>query len=114
MLRLTTALRPAARLVAARAQPTLARNFAGATFLDKGDVEARVVQVVKDFDKVDAGKVTAASHFINDLGLDSLDAVEVVMAFEDEFVIEIPDNEAEKIQTCADAINFVAAHPQAK
>ena len=36
------------------------------------------------------------------------------MAFEDEFVIEIPDNEAEKIQTCADAINFVAAHPQAK
>ena len=64
--------------------------------------------------KVDAGKVTAASHFINDLGLDSLDAVEVVMAFEDEFVIEIPDNEAEKIQTCADAINFVAAHPQAK
>ena len=114
MQRLVSALRPTAQLVAARTAPTISRNFAAATFLDKADVEARVVQVVKDFDKVDASKVTSASHFINDLGLDSLDAVEVVMAFEDEFVIEIPDNEAEKIQTCADAIEFVAAHPQAK
>jgi len=48
------------------------------------------------------------------LGLDSLDAVEVVMAFEEEFVIEIPDAEAEKILTCEDAIKFISSHPQAK
>ena len=91
------------------------RCFAGAAgFLDKGEVTERVMTVVKAFEKVDPAKVTAAAHFVDDLGLDSLDTVEVVMAFEDEFVVEIPDAEADKILTTADAINFISSHPQAK
>ena len=62
----------------------------------------------------DTVQVTPSSHFQKDLGLDSLDTVEVVMAFEEEFAIEIPDSEADKILSTADAINYVAAHPQAK
>lgn len=53
-------------------------------FLDEADVTDRVLGALKNFQKVDPSKVTAASHFMNDLGLDSLDTVEVVMAFEDE------------------------------
>lgn len=59
-------------------------------------------------------QVTPTAHFTKDLGLDSLDTVEVVMAFEEEFGIEIPDSEADKILSTADAIEFVASHPQAK
>lgn len=59
-------------------------------------------------------QVTPSSNFQKDLGLDSLDTVEVVMAFEEEFAIEIPDSEADKILSTADAIDYVAAHPQAK
>ena len=70
--------------------------------------------VVKNFDKVDEGKVTETSKFGDDLGLDSLDAVEVVMAIEDEFAIEIPDAEADKILSVEDAVKYIAAHPQAK
>ena len=55
--------------------------------------------VLQGFEKVDAGKLSATAHFKNDLGLDSLDTVEVVMAVEEEFNIEIPDAEAEKIQS---------------
>jgi len=89
------------------------RGFAAA-FLDEGDVTDRVLGCLKNYQKVDPTKVTATSHFMNDLGLDSLDAVEVVMAFEDEFAIEIPDADAEKIASAADAIKYVLQHPHAK
>ena len=72
------------------------------------------MQVLKGFEKVDPTKVTPAAHFTNDLGLDSLDAVEVCMALEEEFVITIPDAEAEKILSAEDAINFISTHPNAK
>lgn len=55
-----------------------------------------------------------SSSFQGELGLDSLDTVEVVMAFEEEFSIEIPDSEADKILSVSDAIEYLAAHPQAK
>ena len=61
-----------------------------------------------------SAQVSDKSHFMNDLGLDSLDTVEVVMAFEDEFAIEIPDADAEKIHSCEDAIKYVLQHPHAK
>jgi NADH dehydrogenase (ubiquinone) 1 alpha/beta subcomplex 1 len=61
-----------------------------------------------------AAQVQPTSTFQAELGLDSLDTVEVVMAFEEEFSIEIPDSEADKILSVADAIEYVAAHPQAK
>ncbi|MCC7138391.1 MAG: acyl carrier protein [Planctomycetes bacterium] len=59
-------------------------------------------------------KVTEATSFINDLGADSLDTVELVMEFEDEFDLNIPDEDAEKIQTVGDAIKYIEAHAQAK
>jgi acyl carrier protein len=84
------------------------------TFLDVKEVTERVLNVLKNFDKVDKSKLTPTAHFTNDLGLDSLDAVEVVMAFEEEFVLEIPDDVAEKIMSCEDAIKFISQHPQAR
>ncbi|XP_071710988.1 acyl carrier protein 2, mitochondrial [Rutidosis leptorrhynchoides] len=84
------------------------------TFLDKSEVTDRVVNCVKNFQKVDPSKVTPTAHFQNDLGLDSLDTVEVVMALEEEFGFEIPDNEADKINTINLAVDFIASHPQAK
>jgi NADH dehydrogenase (ubiquinone) 1 alpha/beta subcomplex 1, acyl-carrier protein len=59
-------------------------------------------------------QVTPTAHFQKDLGLDSLDAVEIVMAFEEEFGFEIPDNEADKIDSVKTAVEFIASHPQAK
>lgn len=70
--------------------------------------------VVKNFDQVDPSKVSPETKFSEDLGLDSLDVVEVVMAIEDEFAIEIPDQEADKITSIADAIEYIASHPMAK
>ncbi|RVW26032.1 Acyl carrier protein 2, mitochondrial [Vitis vinifera] len=58
--------------------------------------------------------VTPTANFQTDLGLDSLDAVEVVMALEEEFGFEIPDNEADKINTINVAVDFISSHPQAK
>ena len=59
-------------------------------------------------------QVTASASFSGDLGLDSLDAVELVMALEEEFGFEIPDAEADKLSSTAEAISYLAAHPQAK
>ena len=84
------------------------------TFLDSGDVTSRILTVLKSFDKVPAAKVTPSSHFSVDLGLDSLDVVEVVMAIESEFAIEIPDAEADRMMTVEDAVKYIASHPQAK
>mmetsp|Transcript_26757 Transcript_26757/g.31578 ORF Transcript_26757/g.31578 Transcript_26757/m.31578 type:complete len:116 (+) Transcript_26757:76-423(+) len=97
-----------------RQQAPLARNFAGSTFLSPADVSDRIVSVVQNYDKVDKAKVTPESKFFDDLGLDSLDAVEVVMAIEDEFAIEIPDAEADKIMSIKDASEYVSGHPMAK
>ena len=77
--------------------------------LNEDEVAARVVSVVKNFAKVDASKVTATSAFAGDLGLDSLDTVEVVMAMEEEFAVEIPDAEADKIQSIPEAVSYLAA-----
>lgn len=83
-------------------------------FLDPKEVTERIIGVVKNFDQVDGSKVTPETKFIDDLGLDSLDQVEVVMAIEDEFAIEIPDPEADKISSIADAVAFISSHPMAK
>lgn len=61
----------------------------------------------------DGLQVTPDVHFQNDLGLDSLDNVEIVMALEEEFKLEIPDKEADKIDSCTIAIEYIAAHPMA-
>jgi acyl carrier protein len=74
------------------------------------DIAERVKKIVVEHLGVDDGKVTEAASFIDDLGADSLDTVELVMAFEEEFGCEIPDDAAEKIVTVKDAIDFIQAH----
>ena len=73
------------------------------------DTSDRVKKIVVEHLGVDESKVNVAASFIDDLGADSLDTVELVMAFEEEFEIEIPDDAAEKIQTIKDAIDFIEA-----
>ena len=82
--------------------------------LDRDVVKQRTMDVVKNFEKVDAAKVTETSHFMHDLGLDSLDVVEVVMALEQEFVLDIPDHDAEKILSVAEAVEYIGCNPMAK
>ena len=71
------------------------------------DVAARVKKIVVEHLGVEADKVTDNASFIDDLGADSLDTVELVMAFEEEFGCEIPDDAAEKILTVRDAIAYI-------
>jgi acyl carrier protein len=71
------------------------------------DIAARVQKITAENLDVDASKVEPKASFIDDLGADSLDIVELVMAFEEEFDIEIPDDAAENIQTVGDAIKFI-------
>ena len=71
------------------------------------DITDRVKKIVVEHLNVDEGKVVDDASFIDDLGADSLDTVELVMAFEEEFDIEIPDDAAETIQTFGDAVKFI-------
>ncbi len=71
------------------------------------DIAERVKKIVVDHLGVDAAKVTENASFIDDLGADSLDTVELVMAFEEEFGVEIPDDAAEKIVTVKDAVDYI-------
>ena len=71
------------------------------------DTADRVSKIVVEHLGVEADKVTEEAAFIDDLGADSLDIVELVMAFEEEFSVEIPDDAAEKIATVKDAIDFI-------
>ncbi|XP_076653954.1 NADH dehydrogenase (ubiquinone) acyl carrier protein isoform X2 [Halictus rubicundus] len=71
-------------------------------------IQQRVLLVLNLYDKIDPKKLKLDSHFINDLGLDSLDHVEVIMAMEDEFGFEIPDMDAERLLRPADIVRYVA------
>ena len=71
------------------------------------DIEARVKDIVVEQLGVSADEVTTDASFIDDLGADSLDTVELVMALEEEFECEIPDEEAEKITTAKEAVNYI-------
>jgi acyl carrier protein len=70
-------------------------------------IEDKVKQIIVDELGVEESEVTANARFIDDLGADSLDTVELVMRFEEEFSIEIPDEDAEKIQSVRDAIAYI-------
>lgn len=71
------------------------------------DIAGRVKKIVVEHLGVEEDKVTEAASFIDDLGADSLDTVELVMAFEEEFGVEIPDDAAEKIVTVKDAVEYL-------
>jgi acyl carrier protein len=74
------------------------------------DLEKRVKEIVVERLGVDPQEVRPEASFVNDLGADSLDTVELVMALEEEFNIKIPDEEAEKIQTLQQAIDYIKSH----
>ncbi len=76
-------------------------------------VEDKVKEIIIEQLGVDPEEVTNDASFINDLGADSLDTVELVMALEEEFDIEIPDEEAEKLQSVGQAIDYIKAHTNA-
>lgn len=73
-------------------------------------VEEKVKNIIVDQLGVEASQVTESAKFVDDLGADSLDTVELVMALEEEFSIEIPDEDAEKIVSVGDAINYINEH----
>lgn len=78
--------------------------------MDNEDILAKVKEVIIDQLNVDEDDVVAEASFIDDLGADSLDIVELVMALEESFGISIPDEEAEGIKTVGDAVNYIAAN----
>ncbi len=75
--------------------------------INAAEVEAKVVEIVSEQMGVDKSEISRETSFINDLNADSLDTVELVMEFEDEFDMSIPDEEAEKIQTIGAAIDYI-------
>ena len=77
-------------------------------------VDEKVKQIIVEQLGVDEGEVTQNASFVDDLGADSLDTVELVMEFEEEFDITIPDEEAEKIQTVGQAIDYIEQHGNTK
>ena len=74
------------------------------------DIEAKVKEIIVEQLGVDAEEVTTSASFVEDLGADSLDTVELVMAFEEEFDLEIPDEDAEKIAKVNDAVTYIDAN----
>ena len=74
------------------------------------EISSKVVDIINDRLNVDAKDITPEASFANDLGADSLDTVELIMEFEKEFDLQIPDEDAEKISTVGDAIKYVEEH----
>lgn len=78
--------------------------------MDDNEIQEKVASIVADQMGVDKADLTRDTNFINDLNADSLDTVELVMEFEDEFETSIPDDQAEKIQTVGQAIDYIKEH----
>lgn len=90
------------------------RMYSAGGALNKDEVEGRIVSLLQGFDKVnDIANIKGTAHFANDLGLDSLDTVEVVMAIEEEFSIEIPDKDADAIHSVEHAVEYILKQPDA-
>ncbi len=79
---------------------------------EENSIESKVRDIIVEQLGVSADQVTTEAKFIEDLGADSLDTVELVMAFEEEFNIEVPDEEAEKLLTVSDVIRYIEDHSQ--
>ncbi|KAI9307205.1 acyl carrier protein [Cunninghamella echinulata] len=112
MFRPTILLNAATKASIYRATPAFTR-FYSAGALSKDVIEARVLDILKGFEKVDESKLSVDAHFVNDLGLDSLDTVEVVMAIEEDFSVEIPDKEADEIKTAKQAVEYISQRSDA-
>ncbi|KAK2097377.1 NADH dehydrogenase 1, alpha/beta subcomplex subunit 1 ndufab1/ACP [Saguinus oedipus] len=86
----------------------LCRQYSEAPPLTLEGIQDRVLYVLKLYDKIDPEKLSVNSHFMKDLGLDSLDQVEIIMAMEDEFGFEIPDLDAEKLMCPQEIVDYIA------
>lgn len=86
----------------------LCRQYGDLPPLTLENIKDRVLYVLKLYDKINPEKLQTSSHFMKDLGLDSLDQVEIIMAMEDEFGFEIPDAEAEKLMTPEEIVQYIA------
>ncbi|XP_037545446.1 NADH:ubiquinone oxidoreductase subunit AB1b [Nematolebias whitei] len=86
----------------------LCRQYGDMPLLTLESIKDRVMYVLKLYDKVNPEKLQTSSHFMKDLGLDSLDQVEIIMAMEDEFGFEIPDVDAEKLMTPEEIVQYIA------
>ncbi|KAJ3293398.1 NADH dehydrogenase 1, alpha/beta subcomplex subunit 1 ndufab1/ACP [Borealophlyctis nickersoniae] len=107
-------LTPSARLVPLPTRiPTsitcTTRLYSAQPTLTPEQIQQRVLRVVREFAKGDVHQLGPSSHFMKDMGLDSLDQVELVLALEEEFNIEIPDREAEQVMTVQEAVDKIAA-----
>lgn len=83
------------------------RNYSAKEPLTLKMIEERIILVLNLYDKIDPEKLKVESHFMKDLGLDSLDHVEIIMAVEDEFGFEIPDMDSERLYTVKDLIQYI-------
>ena len=81
--------------------------------MEASDIQSKVMNIVAEQLGVDEREIKAESSFVDDLGADSLDIVDLVMTMEEQFELEIPDDKAETIKTVNDAINYIHAHYQA-
>lgn len=82
--------------------------------VDAAAIEKKVIEIISEQMGADKAEITRETSFINDLNADSLDTVELVMEFEDEFDMSIPDEEAEKIQTVGAAVDYIVNIAQSK
>ncbi|XP_070811333.1 acyl carrier protein, mitochondrial [Pituophis catenifer annectens] len=96
------------QLPALSRRPPWVRGYSDAPTLTLKSIHDQVLYVLKLYDKIDPEKLTAEAHFMKDLGLDSLDQVEIIMAMEDEFGFEIPDAAAEKLMSPQDIMDYIA------
>ncbi|TNM97251.1 hypothetical protein fugu_015407 [Takifugu bimaculatus] len=91
-----------------QSQGLLYRQYGDLPPLTLENIKDRVMYVLKLYDKINPEKLQTSSHFMRDLGLDSLDQVEIIMAMEDEFGFEIPDAEAEKLMSPEEIVQYIA------
>jgi acyl carrier protein len=82
--------------------------------MEKGEVQERVIDIVAEQLGVKANEIQVSASYVHDLGADSLDTVELVMALEDEFGVSIPDNVSENIKTIQDTINYIVEQQSQK
>jgi acyl carrier protein len=87
--------------------PVPSNNVKGEKFMSDKPIEEKVKEIIVEQLGVNPEQVTPTASFIEDLGADSLDIVELVMAFEEEFSVEVPDEDAEKLQTVGDVIKYI-------